>query len=58
MSLWLWVVLPLALATCLYAMLAGAYLLAASRPGMALGFLGYVIANVGFIWDAVAHTKP
>lgn len=25
-----------------------------NRPGLALAFAGYVIANVGLIWDAVA----
>ena len=53
MNPYLWVVLPLALATCLYAVLAGGYFFALGRPGMAVGFLGYVIANLGFIWDAV-----
>ena len=54
MNLWLWVVLPLALATGLYAVLAAGYLLAAGRPGMALLFAGYVIANLGAIWDALS----
>ena len=52
MNVYLWVVLPLALATVLYAVLAGGYFFAAGRPGMALGFFGYVVANVGFILDA------
>lgn len=25
----------------------------AGRPGMAVAFIGYVSANVGFIWDAL-----
>jgi hypothetical protein len=23
------------------------------RPGMALAFVGYVLANIGLIWDAI-----
>jgi|GEM_PF-3120177 len=48
------VVVPLVLSSLLYAVLAVGYYAAAGRPGMALVFTGYVIANVGFIWDALA----
>lgn len=53
MNPYLWVVTPLLIATCLYAVLAGGYYFALGRPGMAVGFIGYVIANVGFIYDAL-----
>lgn len=36
----------------LYAVAAGGYWFA-DRPGMAIGFVGYVVANVGLIWDAL-----
>ena len=53
MNVLLWVVLPLSIATGLYAVLAAGYFFALGRPGMALGFVGYCIANAGFILDAM-----
>jgi hypothetical protein len=49
----LWVVTPLVIANILYATLAGGYFVIQHRPGMALAFAGYVIANIGLIWDAI-----
>lgn len=49
----LWVITPLVIASILYATLAGGYFVIQHRPGMALAFAGYVIANIGLIWDAV-----
>lgn len=46
------VVLMLTAVSVIYAIMAGGYFWA-SRPGMALTFIGYVIANVGLIWDAL-----
>jgi hypothetical protein len=40
-------------AAVIYAIATGAYWFA-HRPGMALAFFGYAIANIGFIWDALA----
>lgn len=54
MSVWTWIVLPLSLAGAIYAVLAVGYLLAQGRPGMALAFVGYVLANVGLVWDALS----
>ena len=48
-----WVVLMLALVTTIYVGAAIAYQFAA-RPGMAIAFAGYVVANLGLIWDALA----
>ena len=47
-----WVVSMLTLTLVIYGATAGAYLFAA-RPWMMITFVGYVIANVGFIWDAL-----
>lgn len=47
-----WLVSMLAATALIYSGTAFAYLWA-SRPGMMLVFIGYVIANVGLIWDAV-----
>ena len=47
-----WVVLMLVAVSIIYTATAGAYYFSA-RPGMALAFIGYVIANVGFILDAM-----
>ena len=49
----LWVVLPLAVTSGIYAILAGGYYVVQGRPGMAMAFVGYVTANVGLIWDAL-----
>ena len=47
-----WVALMLVAVSVIYAATAGGYLFA-GRPGMALAFVGYVLANIGFIWDAL-----
>ena len=47
-----WVVLMLVTVSVIYGVTSVAYYFAL-RPGMALVFAGYVIANVGLIWDAV-----
>ena len=47
-----WVVLMLALNLVIYSVAAGGYLFA-GRPGMMVAFTGYVIGNIGFIWDAL-----
>lgn len=52
-SVWIWVILPLSLSSGIYAVLAGGYYWVQGRPGMTLTFLGYVIANVGLMWDAL-----
>ena len=51
-TFWL-IVAPLALASALYIAQAVGYSVVLSRPGMSLAFLGYVIANVGFVADAL-----
>jgi hypothetical protein len=48
-----WLVLLPAVPLVCYGAATVAYTLA-SRPGMALAFAGYVIANAGLIWDALA----
>ena len=48
----MWVVTLLVTVTIIYALTAGAYLFA-GRPGLAVAFVGYVIANVGLIIDAL-----
>ena len=47
------VILPLAVAAVLYAVQAVGYQAVLNRPGMALAFLGYVLANVGILWDVL-----
>jgi len=47
-------VFPLGLALVIYVAQAFGYQILLNRPGMALAFLGYVIANAGLIWDAIA----
>lgn len=49
-----WVVLMLSFTALQYTITAGAYQFG-SRPGMMVVFVGYAIANCGFIWDALAH---
>ena len=44
--------LMLAITAAIYVTTAGGYYWA-DRPGMALAFAGYALANVGFIWDAL-----
>jgi uncharacterized membrane protein YecN with MAPEG domain len=51
-----WVALMLVVVSVVYGAAAVAYQLGA-RPGMALTFVGYIIANVGLIWD-VFHSAP
>lgn len=47
-----WVALMLGVTAAIYAVTAGAYQFA-GRPGMMLAFVGYAVANIGFIWDAI-----
>ena len=47
-------VLPLALGLVVYIGQVLGYQLILNRPGMALAFFGYVLANAGLIWDAVS----
>jgi hypothetical protein len=49
----LWVVLPLALTSAIYAILAAGYFLVQHRIGMCAAFSGYLIANCGLIYDAM-----
>lgn len=49
----LWVIIPLSVTSCIYAVLAAGYLFAQHRPGMALAFVGYTLANLGLIYDAL-----
>jgi hypothetical protein len=48
----LWTAALLITVSLLYGAAAIAYQIGA-RPGMALAFVGYVIANIGLIWDAL-----
>ena len=54
MNLWL-VMLPLILGSVLYALQAAGYAYFLNRPGMCVAFVGYVIANAGFIYDAITY---
>ena len=47
-----WVMLLLIVVSVLYSATSIAYIVNL-RPGMALTFIGYVIANIGLIWDAM-----
>ena len=49
-----WVALMLVTVSLIYGGAAIGYLYGA-RPGMALAFVGYVVANIGLIWDAMDH---
>ena len=51
-----WVALMLVTVSVVYGGAAVAYYLGA-RPGMAVAFVGYIIANAGLIWDAF-HSVP
>jgi len=51
-----WVAAMLALVSLIYGGAALAYYFSL-RPGMAVAFMGYVIANAGLIWD-VFHSAP
>jgi len=46
-------VLPLALGLVVYIFQVLGYQFILNRPGMALAFFGYVLANAGLIWDAI-----
>lgn len=46
-----WVQVLLLVVALIYAGTAGAYWFT-GRPGMFMVFVGYVISNIGFIWDA------
>ena len=48
----LWVVGMLGVVSMIYLLASGGYL-SLGRPGMALAFVGYVVANLGLIWDAI-----
>ena len=52
MSPYHWVALMLVTVSLIYGGAAVGYLYGA-RPGMALAFVGYVVANIGLIWDAI-----
>ena len=47
-----WVALMLGTVSILYLIATVAYQLG-HRPGMAVTFAGYIIANLGLIWDAL-----
>ena len=47
-------VLPLAIGFVVYCFQVIGYQFILNRPGMALTFFGYVLANAGLIWDAVS----
>lgn len=47
-------VLPLALGLLVYVFQVLGYQFILNRPGMALAFFGYVLANAGLIWDAIS----
>lgn len=47
-----YVILMLTTVAIQYGVAAGAYQFS-GRPGMALCFVGYIIANLGLIWDAL-----
>lgn len=49
-----WVVVMLVSVSVIYGVTAVAYQFSA-RPGMAITFAGYLIANIGLIWDAIQH---
>ena len=49
----IWVVSMLSIVSAIYLAASGGYL-HLNRPGMALAFVGYVIANVGLILDVLA----
>lgn len=52
----LWVAVMLLATALIYAVAVGAYWFA-NRPWMALTFVGYVIANIGLIGDALGGMK-
>ena len=54
----IWVVIPLVIVAVIYAVLATAYFVVQHRYGMSLAFVGYVVANVGLVWDALSIKAP
>ena len=54
----IWVVTPLVIVALIYAVLATAYFAVQHRYGMSLAFVGYVVANVGLVWDALSIKAP
>lgn len=52
-----WVVSMLSIVSAIYLVASGGYL-HLGRPGMCLALVGYVIANVGLIWDAIQTGAP
>lgn len=46
-------ILPLVLGAIVYVFQVIGYQFVLNRPGMALAFFGYVVANIGLLWDAV-----
>ena len=51
-----WVALMLVTVSLIYGGAAIGYWFGA-RPGMALAFIGYIVANAGLVWD-VFHSVP
>lgn len=49
-----WVSIALFTTAVIYAVTATAYQIGA-RPGMALTFAGYTVAQLGLIWDALSN---
>ena len=45
---------PLMLGIIVYIFQAAGYQFMLNRPGMALQFTGYVLANIGLLWDALS----
>lgn len=45
-------ILPMALGALLYLAQVYGYVAVLKRPGLALAFFGYALANAGLIWDA------
>lgn len=56
MNFALWIAISTGVGTLLYLVTAGGYYMGA-RPGMAVTFVGYAIANLGLIWD-IYHSVP
>lgn len=54
----LWIVGPLVVVSILYATLAVGYFAIQNRLGLCLAFVGYVVANVGLIIDALEKRVP
>ena len=52
----LWVVGLLGVVSLIYLLASGGYWFLGG-PGMVLAFIGYVVANLGLIWDAIQMGK-